>query len=97
MIATASIAPQTGANDNHSSPDSPDGAVNMSSYAAVTKKGLKQRVSTSCSIPIQNRFELFSVLKEVAMVEEKANNAVIVGYPAQKDRDNATKDTMKSR
>jgi hypothetical protein len=32
------------------------------------------------------------VLKEVALVEEKSNNAVIVGYPEQKDRDKATKD-----
>jgi len=67
------------------------GGAQCDGYAQVVKRNSKNHKSTlSYHLPTSNRFELFQVMKEVAMVEEKSHNAVIVGYPEQTDRDRAT-------
>jgi hypothetical protein len=60
-------------------------------YSQAVKKGLNNRKSALVyHLPTANRYELFSLMKEVATVDEKSNNAVVVGYPEQSDRDKAT-------
>jgi hypothetical protein len=69
------------------------GGAQSGGYALAVKRNSKNRNSASSyHLPTSNRFQLFQVMKEVATVEEKSHNAVIVGYPEQTDRDQATVD-----
>jgi hypothetical protein len=62
-------------------------------YSNAVKRPAKPRLATQgFSFPVTNKYQLLSVMKEVTMMEEKRNNAVVVGYPEQKDREKATKE-----
>ncbi len=65
-LATASISMQSDPRVNVISPDFLEDDVEdgTSTYATAVKKGLKQRPSaTNFSLPVHNRFELFTVPK----------------------------------
>jgi len=69
-----------------------EGGAESDGYTQAIKRGLKNRKpAPSYFLPTANKYELFSVMKEVAIIEEKSHNAVIVGYPEQSDRGEATR------
>jgi hypothetical protein len=77
--------------DNMSSTDFFGEADDVASYSKAVKGGPKHKsYSPQYSLPVHNRFELLTVMKEMAMLDEKAHNAVIVGYPERTDRGKAT-------
>jgi hypothetical protein len=61
-------------------------------YAAVARCGAKSKPKPTFSLPLNNKYALLSIMKEVALLDEKKHNAVVVGYPEQSDRGKATKD-----